>query len=217
VVLDNAGLELYTDLLLADCLIQSGLADTVVLHGKLLPWFVSDTAERDLEAVISALEAAAPPAGMAVPAGQWGSARRLAARWRAHLAAGRWQYRDHVFWTTPFPFWWMEQVGAGWVAARLQRPSAAAPVGCSAHRLQRPSAGRACGGRTTADAPKCAGACGRRVVAALVFEPNANPARCQLFTKLHFAVPSTCLVSLRLPPTSIRTWPPPNSSFSRGT
>ncbi|GBF90174.1 hypothetical protein Rsub_03307 [Raphidocelis subcapitata] len=109
IVLDNAGLELYTDLLLADCLIQSGLADTVVLHGKLLPWFVSDTTHRDLGAVISALGAAAPPEGMAVPAGQWDSARRLAARWGGHLKAGRWQYKDHVFWTTPFPFWWMEQ------------------------------------------------------------------------------------------------------------
>ncbi len=42
-VLDNAGLELYTDLVLADYLVASGLADTVVLHGKQLPWFVSDT------------------------------------------------------------------------------------------------------------------------------------------------------------------------------
>lgn len=36
--------------------------------------------------------------------------RRLAQRWRGHLAAGRWTYRDHTFWTTPFPFWWMGAV-----------------------------------------------------------------------------------------------------------
>lgn len=31
-------------------------------------------------------------------------------RWRGHLDAGRWSYSQHEFWTTPFPFWWMQQV-----------------------------------------------------------------------------------------------------------
>lgn len=79
-----------------------------MLHGKLLPWFVSDTTATDLAAVLDALDAPAPPPGMEAAAPQWGAVRRLAARWRAHLAAGRWAYRDHTFWTTPFPFWWME-------------------------------------------------------------------------------------------------------------
>ncbi|KAI8476467.1 MAG: hypothetical protein J3K34DRAFT_455780 [Monoraphidium minutum] len=110
VILDNAGLELYTDLVLADFLVEAGLADKVHLHGKLLPWFVSDTMDKDLEEVISILEAGAPPEGMQVSQQQWGPVQRLAKRWRGHLAAGRWVYRDHAFWTTPFPFWWMEQV-----------------------------------------------------------------------------------------------------------
>ncbi len=56
IVLDNAGLELYTDLVLADFLISSGLAARVVLHGKLLPWFVSDTLEEDLDVMLAEME-----------------------------------------------------------------------------------------------------------------------------------------------------------------
>jgi hypothetical protein len=66
VVLDNAGLELYTDLLMADFLVTSGLASKVALHGKLLPWFVSDTLAGDMEAVLSALEGPTPAPGMEV-------------------------------------------------------------------------------------------------------------------------------------------------------
>ena len=63
-MLDNAGLELYTDLVLADVLVSEGLApDGVVLHGKQLPWFVSDTLRSDLNAVVAACEAPAPPVG----------------------------------------------------------------------------------------------------------------------------------------------------------
>jgi hypothetical protein len=79
IILDNSGLELYTDLLLADYLITSGQAGTVALHGKLLPWFVSDVMAADLEAVVAALEADAPPAGMQVRWGGWMGGRAVAA------------------------------------------------------------------------------------------------------------------------------------------
>lgn len=43
IVLDNSGFELFTDLVLADWLVScSPFASEVVLHPKLLPWFVSD-------------------------------------------------------------------------------------------------------------------------------------------------------------------------------
>lgn len=48
-VLDNAGLELFGDLCLADLLLECGFANTVNLHVKAMPWFVSDTTPSDLQ------------------------------------------------------------------------------------------------------------------------------------------------------------------------
>jgi hypothetical protein len=104
-------MELYTDLVLADFLVASGLAPTVHLHGKALPWFVSDVLRGDLDAML-AWVGSAPPAGAEDVAG-WGAVRALGARWAAHLESGRWTYSQHAFWTSPFPFWWMEKVGRG--------------------------------------------------------------------------------------------------------
>lgn len=95
-VLDNAALELFTDLCLADGLLASGCASVVVLHGKPLPWFVSDAlAAGDLGALLWPSSSASP------------SMRALAERWRAHAEAGRLLWAEHPFWTTPLPFWWM--------------------------------------------------------------------------------------------------------------
>lgn len=46
-VLDNAGFELYCDMVYADWLIQSGICSQVVFHGKKIPWFVSDVTKKD--------------------------------------------------------------------------------------------------------------------------------------------------------------------------
>jgi uncharacterized protein with ATP-grasp and redox domains len=55
IVLDNAGFELYVDLILAGYLISSGLATLVVMHPKSIPWFVSDVLPGDFAALLSAL------------------------------------------------------------------------------------------------------------------------------------------------------------------
>jgi damage-control phosphatase, subfamily III len=55
IVLDNAGFELYVDLILAGYLLSSGLATNVVLHPKSIPWFVSDVLPADFAALLSAL------------------------------------------------------------------------------------------------------------------------------------------------------------------
>lgn len=54
-VLDNAGFELYADLVLAGYLVASGLATTIVLHSKSIPWFVSDVVPADFGALLNAL------------------------------------------------------------------------------------------------------------------------------------------------------------------
>ncbi|XP_075168556.1 damage-control phosphatase ARMT1-like [Haematobia irritans] len=47
-ICDNAGFELFTDLVLARYLIENKLADEVRFHVKALPWFVSDTTHQDI-------------------------------------------------------------------------------------------------------------------------------------------------------------------------
>jgi len=55
IVLDNAGFELFVDLILAGFLLSAGLATNVVLHPKSIPWFVSDVIPADFAALLSAL------------------------------------------------------------------------------------------------------------------------------------------------------------------
>ncbi|XP_022230527.2 LOW QUALITY PROTEIN: damage-control phosphatase ARMT1 [Drosophila obscura] len=47
IVCDNAGFELFTDLLLAEYLIEAGLASKVRFHVKAIPWFISDVTKQD--------------------------------------------------------------------------------------------------------------------------------------------------------------------------
>jgi damage-control phosphatase, subfamily III len=55
IVLDNAGFELYVDLILAGFLLSAGLATNVILRPKSIPWFVSDVLPQDFADLLNAL------------------------------------------------------------------------------------------------------------------------------------------------------------------
>lgn len=55
IVLDNAGFELYVDMILAGYLLSAGLATQVVLRPKSIPWFVSDVVPSDFSGLLNAV------------------------------------------------------------------------------------------------------------------------------------------------------------------
>ena len=59
------GVELYSDLCLADALLHYGLADEVVFHGKPFPWFVSDVTRDDFDETLAICLAEAPAGAQA--------------------------------------------------------------------------------------------------------------------------------------------------------
>ncbi|GMS79960.1 hypothetical protein PENTCL1PPCAC_2135, partial [Pristionchus entomophagus] len=89
IVLDNAGLELLMDLLLVEVLFKARLVDKVVLHGKGIPWFVSDVTENDLRWQMDRLLKMNDV-----------TARTLAHKWKLRLQTGELSFRAHPFWTS---------------------------------------------------------------------------------------------------------------------
>ena len=55
IILDNAGFELFVDLVMAGYLLSANLATTVVLHPKSIPWFVSDVVPADFATLLGTL------------------------------------------------------------------------------------------------------------------------------------------------------------------
>ncbi|XP_047429560.1 damage-control phosphatase ARMT1 [Mugil cephalus] len=93
IVLDNAGFELVTDLVLADFLVSSGLVRQIHFHGKSIPWFVSDVTANDFQWTIRQTMAANH---------KWMS--KSGFHWQSYLKEGVWLYHDHPFWTQPHEF-----------------------------------------------------------------------------------------------------------------
>lgn len=95
-IVDNAGFELCTDMLLADHLIASGAAKQVRFRVKHHPTFVSDALAVDVMEHVTTLMAA-----------EGGGSAKLAARWQAQLDAGSWTLHGDHFWAMPPAMWEM--------------------------------------------------------------------------------------------------------------
>lgn len=118
IVLDNAGFELYVDLILAGYLLSTGLATTVVLHPKSIPWFVSDVLPGDFASLLGAI--ADPRRFYETPsdedklqgiepeklsAKEVGELEFLFAEWSQFHAEGQLVLRPNRVWTGPGSFW----------------------------------------------------------------------------------------------------------------
>ena len=119
-VLDNAGFELFVDLVLAGYLLQSGLATQIVLHPKNMPWFVSDVIPKDFSDLLSVLinaksfyetpseddeaRGVTPPA---LAEKEEADMKRLFENWNSLYAEGKIIMRPNVFWTEGGSYWRM--------------------------------------------------------------------------------------------------------------
>ncbi|GAA5847063.1 hypothetical protein JCM3766R1_000602 [Sporobolomyces carnicolor] len=120
IVLDNSGFELYTDLILADFLISlTPFARKVVIHPKLIPWFVSDVQPHDFEIMFETLSD--PEFFPDLTTSEQATLKRLVTRWSEYVKQGRFELSVPKelkmgegrgdpkvelaqFWTSPFPF-----------------------------------------------------------------------------------------------------------------
>ncbi|KAK4692099.1 damage-control phosphatase, subfamily III, partial [Lecanoromycetidae sp. Uapishka_2] len=116
IVLDNAGFELYVDLILAGYLLVAGLATQVILHPKSIPWFVSDVLPNDFAALLSALSD--PERFYSAPNDENSRAKPqslsenqivdlvfLFRHWAECQAEGQLIIRPNLFWTSAKSFW----------------------------------------------------------------------------------------------------------------
>lgn len=118
IVLDNAGFELYVDLILAGYLLAAGLATSIVLHPKSIPWFVSDVLPADMAALLNALAdpQAFYSAASSTSSSSSSDSPRLSATeeadlkflftdWSTRHAEGQLTIRPNRFWTHGGSFW----------------------------------------------------------------------------------------------------------------
>ncbi|KAL9623283.1 MAG: hypothetical protein Q9160_002390 [Pyrenula sp. 1 TL-2023] len=118
IVLDNAGFELFVDLILAGYLLATGLASTIVLHPKAIPWFVSDVIPADFQMLLdllaeprtlySSIEAGEKSAPLSDD--EAADLRFLHDQWKGHYVNGTISLAnpEHIrFWTHSGSYWRM--------------------------------------------------------------------------------------------------------------
>jgi hypothetical protein len=115
IVLDNAGFELFVDLVLAGYLVAVGLATEVVLHPKSVPWFVSDVVPGDFANLLDVMRDPKnfyeeDAEGKALTEQEVSDIRFLFDDWRELHEDGKLILRPNGFWTHAGSFWRMPHV-----------------------------------------------------------------------------------------------------------
>jgi len=111
IVLDNAGFELFVDLILAGYLLAAGLATTVILHPKTIPWFVSDVTPNDFGQLLNSLQNAksyfsdGSNGNGSLTESELDSLRFLFHHWTTLHIEGKLIVRPNDFWTEGGSFW----------------------------------------------------------------------------------------------------------------
>ncbi|KAI1321344.1 hypothetical protein EDD11_006681 [Mortierella claussenii] len=117
IVLDNAGFELYVDLVFADYLIRAGFASHVVFHAKAIPWFVSDVMLFDFQWTLNQLYQAGDPTASSSTSSSSESffnpsdkteqqaLKDLGKKWHSYVEQGIWRVTTHDFWTSCYAFY----------------------------------------------------------------------------------------------------------------
>uniref|UniRef100_A0A182QQA6 Sugar phosphate phosphatase n=1 Tax=Anopheles farauti TaxID=69004 RepID=A0A182QQA6_9DIPT len=101
IVNDNSGYELFTDLCLADFIIQHKLAEKVFFNVKAIPWYISDVTPKDMQWTLDTLAAQTSEPLLA----QFGT------RLKEHFASGLLEMRPvDNFWTSPYEFYRMQDI-----------------------------------------------------------------------------------------------------------
>lgn len=110
IVLDNAGFELYADLIMAGYLLASGLATRIVLHPKSIPWFVSDVMPNDFAGLLNALANSKATFGTqseseALSEKEHADLNFVFQDWATYHGEGQLLIRANRYWTSGGSFW----------------------------------------------------------------------------------------------------------------
>jgi len=97
-LIDNAGFELVVDLALAIIMLETKAADTVKLHLKAHPTFVSDATKVDVRNTARLLASSGDRATASA-----------GVRLQRFLNNGQMRLGQHFFWTSPLPMWEMPE------------------------------------------------------------------------------------------------------------
>lgn len=100
IVLDNAGFELFADLVFATYLLETKHCETIVLHPKDFAWFVSDVTPADVAHLFSSMSSDSYFPDLK----NREALQFMTQRWMEHYIEGRIIIRPNQFWTTAHPF-----------------------------------------------------------------------------------------------------------------